>query len=111
MDWRRALANGSVIPEKQTGAALFADISGFTAMTETFARELGPKRGAEEFTIHLNQVFYAIVADLHSYSGSVVSFSGDAITCWFDGDMDGRRAVTCALAMQKTMGNLGEITT
>ncbi|MFK7800264.1 MAG: tetratricopeptide repeat protein [Anaerolineae bacterium] len=111
MDWRRAIVRDAALSETQTGSALFADISGFTALTETFAKELGPKRGAEEFTVHLNQVFYAIVADLHNYAGSVVSFSGDAITCWFDGDLDGRRAVTCALAMQRTMGNLQEITT
>ena len=28
--------------------------------------------------------------------------SGDSITCWLDGD-NGRRAVTCALAMQTAM--------
>lgn len=111
MDWRRAIAKNEELADRLHGAVLFADISGFTALTETFARELGPKRGAEEFTIQLNQVFYAIVADLHRYGGSVVSFSGDAITCWFDGDTDGKRALACALTMQQTMERLQDITT
>ncbi len=111
MDWRVAIANEDVLAENQVGSVLFADVSGFTALTETFARELGPKRGAEEFTIHLNQIFYGIVADLHNYGGSVVSFSGDAMTCWFNNDLDGRQAITSALAMQKTMQEKGEITT
>ncbi len=34
--------------------------------------------------------------------GSVVGFSGDAITCWFDGDT-GLRATACALIMQQAM--------
>lgn len=32
----------------------------------------------------------------------MVSFAGDAIICWFEAD-DGRRAATCALAMQQAM--------
>ncbi len=42
----------------------------------------------------------------------MIGFSGDAITCWFDGD-DGRRATACALAMQQAMqpfGNLAFLT-
>ncbi len=111
MDWRVAIANDDVLAENQVGSVLFADVSGFTALTETFARELGSKRGAEEFTLHLNQIFYGIVRDLHDYGGSVVSFSGDAMTCWFNNDLDGRKAITSALAMQKTMNEKGEITT
>ena len=74
------------------GAALFADISGFTPLTEALARELGPQRGAEELTAHLNRVFHAVIAELDRYGGDVIYFSGDAITCWLDGD-DGTRAV------------------
>ena len=32
----------------------------------------------------------------------MISFAGDAITCWLDGDT-GLRATACALAMQETM--------
>jgi predicted ATPase/class 3 adenylate cyclase len=102
MDRRRALLEGRQLPERTWGTALFADISGFTPLTEALARELGPQRGAEELTRHLNRVYDALIDDLSRYHGSVIGFSGDAITCWLDDD-DGARAVACALAMQADM--------
>ena len=108
MDWRQAIARGEKLPERAEGAALFADISGFTPLTEALALELGPKRGAEELTVHLNRVYDALIAELHRYGGSVIGFAGDAITCWLDGD-DGRRAVACGLAMQRSMAQFAEV--
>src|SRR5262245_54490769 len=102
MDRRQALARGVNLPDRTVGAALFADISGFTPLTETLARELGPQRGAEELTRQLNIVYDALIAAVDRYGGSVIGFSGDAITCWFDCD-DGRRTTACALAMQTAM--------
>src|SRR5437660_5365689 len=97
-DRRRALARGRPIPDRVRGAGLFADISGFTPLTETLARELGPQRGAEELTGHLNRVFHALIAQLDRFGGHVIYFSGDAITVWIDGD-DGARVTACALAL------------
>ena len=88
MDRRQALAHGASLPERTYGAALFADISGFTPLTEALAQELGLQRGAEEITRQLNRVYGALIDQVHRYGGSVVYFSGDAITCWFD---DGAR--------------------
>ena len=110
MDWRHALARGEQLPERADGSALFADISGFTPLTEALALELGPKRGAEELTVHLNRVYDALIAELHRYGGSVVGFSGDAITCWLDGD-DGRRATAAGLAMQAAMTQFAQVRT
>lgn len=111
MDWRQAIAKGETLPEWQDGAVLFADISGFTPLTEALARELGPKRGAEELTIHLNNVYDALITELHRLGGSVISFSGDAITCWFNQDLDGRMATACGLAMQEAMQQFAQIKT
>lgn len=102
MDRRQALYRGEKLPDPAHGAALFADVSGFTPLTERLVQDLGPQRGAEEVTRHLNRVFDGLVDELHRYGGSVISFSGDAVTCWFDGD-NGFRATTCALAMQAVM--------
>ena len=109
-DRRRALASGVELPDRVHGAALFADISGFTALTEALAVELGPQRGAEELTANLNRVFHAIIAELDGYGGDVIYFSGDAITCWIDGD-DGVRATACGLAMQETIVRAGQVLT
>ena len=54
-DRRQALARGETLPDRTTGAALFADISGFTPLTEALAKELGPRRGAEELTKELSR--------------------------------------------------------
>ena len=106
IDRRAALAGGFDLPDRTDGAALFADISGFTPLTAALTTELGARRGAEELTDQINRVFAAIITQVHTYRGSVIGFSGDAITCWFDGD-DGRRAVTAALAMHDAIANLG----
>lgn len=110
MDRRHALAQGRDLPDRTTGAALFADISGFTPLTEALVRELGPQRGAEELTRYLNLVYDAVIDELHLYGGSVIAFAGDAITCWLDGD-NGLRATACALAMQSAMQQFAAITT
>ncbi len=110
IDRRRALATNVALPEKMHGTVLFADMSGFTALTEALAQELGAKRGAEELTIHLNRVYDALIDTLHRFGGSVIGFSGDAITCWLDED-DGRRAVACGLGMQTAMAQFSEVRT
>ena len=102
IDRRQAMASGQDLAERTSGAALFADISGFTPLTEMLAHTLGAKRGAEELTVYLNRIYDALITELHRYKGSVINFSGDAITCWFDGD-NGLRAVATAMAMQQAM--------
>ncbi|MGP1675335.1 MAG: hypothetical protein ACTS8Z_08990, partial [Candidatus Limnocylindrales bacterium] len=109
-DRRRALAARTDMPDRVHGAALFADISGFTPLTEALAAELGPQRGAEELTAHLGRVFHAVIEELDRHGGDVIYFSGDAITCWLDGD-DGVRATAAALAMQAAMAREGRIRT
>jgi CheY-like chemotaxis protein/class 3 adenylate cyclase len=133
MDRRQAIARGVALPERTQGAALFADISGFTPLTEALAQEFGLQRGAEELTRQLNRVYSALIDAVHHYGGSVVGFSGDAITCWFDenderGTMNDEalhvdpypsfiahrsslRAVACGLAMQAAMEQFSTITT
>lgn len=112
-DRRYALAQGLDLPEQTTGAALFADISGFTPLAEGLVQALGPQRGAEELTRWLNQIYDALIAEIEKYRGSVISFSGDAVTCWFDdrnaGTPPAFRAVACALAMQQTMRQFAQV--
>ncbi len=106
----RALARGVALPESTTGATLFADISGFTQLTESFTQALGPRRGAEELSRQINAVYDALIAAIEHYGGSVITFAGDAITCWFDSRSllslpaePGECAVAAALALQATM--------
>jgi len=106
-DRRVALARGEELPERVVGAALFADISGFTSLTEALTRALGPRRGIEELTVQINRVYDRLIAEIERFGGSVIGFAGDAMTCWFDeqgGATATPRAVACALALQSAMG-------
>jgi class 3 adenylate cyclase/tetratricopeptide (TPR) repeat protein len=109
-DRRRALATGAEMPDRVQGAGLFADISGFTPLTEALAAELGPHRGAEELTAVLGRVFHEVIGQLDRFGGDVIYFSGDAITGWIDED-DGRRATAAALAMQEAIARVGTVVT
>ncbi len=102
-DRLRALASGHALPDRTSGAALFADISGFTALTEGLRDALGSRQGAEELTRHLGIVYSALIAEVEKHDGSVISFAGDAVTCWFDGADAPSRAVTCAFDLQAAM--------
>jgi len=105
-DRLRAISRGETLPDRTTGSAMLADISGFTPLTEKLQQSLGPRRGAEELTRHLNAVFSALIAEVERYGGSVIGFAGDSITCWFDRE-DGdtaRRATAAAFVMQVAMG-------
>lgn len=112
-DRRIALAKGSDLPDHAAGAALFADISGFTPLTEALVRALGPQRSAEELTRWLNEIYHALLAEVESYRGSVISFGGDAITCWFDDKEAGApsafRGTACALAIQRAMQQFAQV--
>ena len=82
-DRRQLMATGQTVPQETIGATLFADISGFTQLTSALVRAYGPRRGAEELTRQLNVVYTALISEVERYGGSVLGFSGDAITCWF----------------------------
>src|SRR4051794_8478753 len=83
-DRLHALAGGTTLPSRARGTVLFADISGFTPLTEALVRTLGPRRGAEELAHQLNDIYDALIAEVDRYGGSVIGFAGDAMTCWFD---------------------------
>jgi CheY-like chemotaxis protein len=108
MDRRHALAAGAALPSAVEGSCLFADVSGFTPLTDAMAHSLGRERGAEEVTRLVDRVNEALIAEVHRRRGSVIGFSGDAVTCWFDGD-DGARALAAALAIQRAMAAFAEL--
>lgn len=116
LDRRLALAANRPLPDRVQGAALFADISGFTPLTAVLAQELGPHRGAEELIRQLNRVYTDLIAQIHRYHGNVIHFSGDAIACWFDQSASEEYhpinlALACALELQKAMARLEAVRT
>nr|MBA3764787.1 AAA family ATPase [Actinomycetota bacterium] len=113
---RLTTAHGPETPgtEHRFGAAaLFADISGFTSMSEALAAT--GKGGSEEMTELLNDYFGTMVALVDAYGGSVTTFGGDALTAVFPYRGHSvraiRRAVRCANDMQLEMGRYQMIPT
>ena len=116
----RALQGQPLTPDEslgeRNGTALFADIAGFTKLTETLLAQYGAERGAEAVLQAINPLYDAIIPTLYDYNGSVIDlhgdtvnsvigFAGDSITCWLDGEDAAERAVACALAMQRAMAD------
>jgi class 3 adenylate cyclase len=91
--------------EQLVAAALFADISGFTALTERLART--GSGGVEELTELLNGCFGQLVQLVVDHGGDVVKFAGDALLAlWPAGGelpVVTARATSCGLAMQRVL--------
>ena len=66
------------------GFAIFTDISGFTAITQTLMQS--GKEGAEVLSSIINGVFSPAIDSIYKYKGFVSSFAGDAFTAVFDTD-------------------------
>ncbi|MFC1975409.1 adenylate/guanylate cyclase domain-containing protein, partial [Chloroflexota bacterium] len=87
-------------------AVLFADISGFTPLTEALAQK--GAEGPEELTRLLNRYFSWMIAFIETEGGEIVKFGGDALTAIFpaaNGELDlaTRRATQAAETMQSVM--------
>ena len=82
---------------------LFADVSGFTKLSEAMANKFGPE-GAEFVAKHLNSYFCQMIRIISGEGGDIFKFAGDAvIVLWPDvGDMAerARHAAQCALNVQ-----------
>ena len=91
------------------GTVIFADISGFTAMSEKLSR-LG-KEGAEEITAIVNRFFAALLEVSSQYGGDLLKFGGDALLIFFGGEHHVLRACLAALQMQARMSSFSETPT
>ncbi|HET6362321.1 MAG TPA: adenylate/guanylate cyclase domain-containing protein [Gemmatimonadota bacterium] len=82
--------------DRREVVVLFADLSGFTAMSE--------KMDPESVTILMNRLLQDLAAAVYEYEGYVDKFIGDAIMALFGAPLahedDPERAVLAALAMQ-----------
>ncbi|XP_029460830.1 adenylate cyclase type 10-like [Rhinatrema bivittatum] len=65
--------------EDFNGVLLFADISGFTALTETFSRTCKKGYGADQLTRSLNKYIGDIVHHVLMSGGDILNFAGDAL--------------------------------
>jgi class 3 adenylate cyclase/tetratricopeptide (TPR) repeat protein len=89
------------------GTIVFADISGFTRLSERLARK--GREGAEHLVGTINACFSALLADAYANGGSLLKFGGDALLLWFEGDEHPIRACASAVSMRSTLRRIGRI--
>lgn len=95
------------ITENFETAVLFADISGFTALTEKLA-ERGAV-GMEELSKVISDYFGCLAEVIVDHGGDIVKFAGDAMLALWPASADEplavatRRAAQCALAVQSAL--------
>jgi len=88
---------------------LFADIAGFTAMSERLT-QLG-REGAEVITGIVNDYFAAMLEVIAHHNGDLFKFGGDALLVCFNDDDGAGRACRAALEMQQVMDRFAVIET
>ena len=79
--------------ERFAAAILFADVSGFTPLTEALARQ--SSEGPEELTRLLNGYFSRMIELIEAQGGEIVKFSGDAMTVVFPAIDESLGIATC----------------
>jgi len=84
---------------------VFADISGFTRMTEMLAGR--GKAGAEEMAGLINGTFEPLLEAAYSYGAGLIKWGGDATLLLFHGPGHASRACRAAWEMQRVMRHRG----
>ncbi|NKQ36817.1 MAG: adenylate/guanylate cyclase domain-containing protein, partial [Chloroflexi bacterium] len=85
--------------ERKRVTVLFADVVGYTALSEN----LDP----EDVADIMNRLFEAVTVEIHRYGGTVDKYSGDAVMALFGApqalEKHEEMAIRAALAMQETI--------
>jgi class 3 adenylate cyclase/tetratricopeptide (TPR) repeat protein len=88
---------------------VFADISGFTRMTEMLGAR--GKIGAEEVAELINVTFEPLLAAAYEYGAGLIKWGGDATLLLFQGAEHAARGCRAAYEMQRVMRATGSLRT
>jgi class 3 adenylate cyclase/tetratricopeptide (TPR) repeat protein len=91
------------------GTLCFADISGFTALSEKLSRR--GRIGGEELVETLSRVFGGMLDSARERDGMLLKFGGDALLFLFKGDDHALRAASTAVEMRQALRKAKEIPT
>ncbi len=91
------------------GTMVFADISGFTALSEKLAT-LG-RIGTEELVETLSRVFGGMLGITAQRGGQLLKFGGDALLLLFSGPDHARQAASAAVEMRSELRRASQIPT
>ncbi len=84
------------------GSVLFADVEGFTTLSERFSQH-DPRAGAEEVTDLVNRFLEILITTSQRYGGDLQKFGGDAGLILFTGETPAQAAVATALEVQQQL--------
>jgi class 3 adenylate cyclase len=95
---------GNIEGERKCVTVVFADVSGFTAMSE--------KMDAEEVTEIINQLFTRLVDIIYRYEGTVDKFIGDCVMALFGAPIahenDAERALLASMDMLNAVEEMNQ---
>ena len=91
------------------GSVVFADISGFTRLSERLDR-IG-REGAEQVTGVIGNAFNQLLIPAYAYGGTLVKFGGDALLLFYRDDGHEVRSASAALEMRRVLRAMGPIDT
>ena len=91
------------------GSLLFADLSGFTAMSEKLA-SMG-RMGGEKLAEIMNDCFNSLLGRVFASGGDVIKFGGDAFLAYFDSEDSVNRAYLCSANLIRWISENGQIST
>jgi class 3 adenylate cyclase/tetratricopeptide (TPR) repeat protein len=87
------------------GTLVFADISGFTRLTERLAKK--GRFGAEEMSDHLDGILTELLRAAYDHGGWLVKWGGDALLLMFDSPEHATLACAASAAMQSRIREVG----
>ncbi|XP_039288827.1 adenylate cyclase type 10-like [Nilaparvata lugens] len=94
---------------KFVGVLMFGDVSGFTALCETY-KKMG-QSGTYKLTVTLNSYIGAMVDVIYSFGGDIIKFSGDAFLAVWKVTINDyiysviHKAIQCAVSIQYSLGS------
>jgi class 3 adenylate cyclase/tetratricopeptide (TPR) repeat protein len=91
------------------GTLLFADVSGFTRLSERLARR--GREGAEELVETIGACFSQLLAVTYDNGGGLLKFGGDALLLKFEGEDHLARAARSAVGMRRHLREAGPLQT
>ena len=91
------------------GTLVFADVAGFTALTEKLSRR--GRIGAEEIVETLNRVFGPMLRIAGTRGGELLKFGGDALLFLFTGEGHTEQACDAAVEMRVALRQAAAVPT
>ena len=106
-DWLREAP--TTLARTFDGTLVFADVSGFTELTEKLAKR--GREGAEEIAVVLDAAFAELIEAAYAHHADLLKFGGDAVLLLFRGENHAHRAATAAHGMQDALARMRRLST